>query len=89
MSTNQEIMNKLKSIQAKIESLEQEANELVAGRKARIISDYNGQPYGHSKFSMKGKIIKINNIVFDGYFTCFSGEGLRVGISFSDIEFID
>jgi hypothetical protein len=41
------------------------ARELLAGRNAKIISDYNGQPYGSSRKSMKGQVLAIEDVYFD------------------------
>lgn len=40
-------------------------NAAVRGRKIRILSDYNGQPYGNSKPSQKGAICSVMHTVFD------------------------
>jgi len=44
-----------------------QAKAIVKGRKVRIISDYNAQPYGSSKPSLRGEIVTIIDLHFDPY----------------------
>lgn len=41
-------------------------HRILVGKKAVVLSDYNGQPYGSSRPSMKGKEIEIRSISMDG-----------------------
>jgi hypothetical protein len=38
------------------------ATALVIGRPVRILSDYNGQPYGRSRKSMKGREMTVERV---------------------------
>lgn len=38
------------------------ADALVVGRPVKIVSDYNGQPYGRSRKSMRGKVMTVERI---------------------------
>jgi hypothetical protein len=42
--------------------LHQKANALVVGRPVRILSEYNGQPYGRSRRSMKGREMTVESV---------------------------
>lgn len=44
--------------------LEDEVCQLLMGKKARIISNYNGQPYGRSKKSMNGQVRTIEGVIY-------------------------
>jgi hypothetical protein len=37
----------------------------LTGRTVRIVSDYNGQPYGRSRPSQRGRVAKIVSVVVD------------------------
>jgi hypothetical protein len=42
--------------------LQLRASALVTGRPVRILSDYNGQPYGRSRRSMKGREMTVERV---------------------------
>lgn len=88
--TNSEIQRECKVISEKIQSMHDRVSEMVVGRKAKILSNFNGQCFGHSKPSMKGKIITIKDVsigsrdcqLWDGNFDhCF--------ISMDEVEFLE
>jgi len=56
---NAEIRRECKVISEKIQSMHNRVSEMLVGRKARIISDFNGQACGQSKPSLKGKVITV------------------------------
>ena|SRR5271167_804509 len=42
--------------------LDTRADALVSGRPVRILSDFNGQPYGRSRRSMKGREMTVERV---------------------------
>jgi hypothetical protein len=58
------------------------------GKDIKIISDYNGQPYGSSKKSLKGTIHKIVKVYYTNDFFIFI-KGHRLGLRFDEVEFIN
>jgi hypothetical protein len=57
----QRVMNSHRSIQTTYGGVRAE----LIGKRARIISDWNGQPYGRSKPSQEGKEAKIVQVEMD------------------------
>lgn len=63
----------------------------LKGRKVRILSNYNGQPWGGSKPSLKGKVLKVERVYYDGWPSCpvtLLLEGQRLYIRFNQVEFL-
>ena len=58
------------------------------GKRIKIISDYNGQPYGISKKSLKGTVHRIANVYYTNDFLIFI-KGHRLGLRFDEVEFIN
>ena len=44
------------------DDLRMRASALVTGRPVRILSNYNGQPYGRSRKSMKGREMTVERV---------------------------
>lgn len=65
--------------------LEEEANALLVGQKVRVLTDYNGQPYGSSKPSLKGHIFTVTSVLF-GYNVQISLEGQRLFLNLDEVE---
>ena len=55
MNRDQEIKHQLRRLKLDAEIMQLKADSLVIGRPVRILSDYNGQPYGRSKRSLRGE----------------------------------
>lgn len=90
---NAGIKNMLLLQSIKIDAAIRKAREFAEGRTVKIISDYNGQPYGHSKPSMKGQTFKVKNVEITSgggggvYF--WDGNCDHVYISMDEVEFIE
>lgn len=96
---------KQKSLQCQVidafreaKSLEWSSSSVLRFRRVKITSDYNGQPYGRSKKSLKGNIAFIRSVTFDFCHDepCLflQDENGKMGpyglaISIKEIEFID
>lgn len=65
-------------------------NTKYAGREIMITSDYNGQPSGRSKKSLKGTKTKIRYFYFDGHGDLYVFiEGRELSLSIDEFEFVD
>lgn len=63
----------------------------LVGRKVRIIGNYNGQPWGTSRPSLKGKEFEIASICLSDWQTaslCLFLKGERVSIRPNNVEFL-
>lgn len=84
-----DIKTKLRELHSEARELERKATTQVAGLKAMITSNYNGQPYGRSKPSMKGKIVTVTDCYLDHYDEPYVFvKGLRVALSINEIRFM-
>jgi len=76
---------------SKIEQLQKEIGDKFEGRSVRILSNYNAQPYGNSKPSLKGKVFKITSAHIDSRDCYFFLEGYEYGCSgvfIDEVEFL-
>ena len=60
-----DLKKELANLVQKSKDLELELNALVIGRPVRIKSDYNGQPYGRSRRSMRGQVKTVERAQID------------------------
>jgi hypothetical protein len=73
-----------------------EAAQLEAvGKRVRVVSDFNGQPYGRSRASLRGQILIIDSVhLYDDGRVSFcghreDGRWLDAGFGINDIEFLE
>jgi hypothetical protein len=73
----------LRRLKLDAEILQLKADALVAGSPVRILSDYNGQPYGRSKRSLRGEKMIVERVSIDpcqGHISLWlRGERLSIG----------
>jgi len=89
--SNSEIQRECKNYSQRIQSIHDEVSAMIVGRQAKILSDYNGQPHGYSKKSLKGKVITIKYVLIDS-FGCQVWDGdwnHNCYIPITEIEFIE
>lgn len=88
---NAEIQRECKIVSEKIQQMHNRVSEMLVGRKARIISDFNGQLHGTSKKSMQGSVITIKYISIDSNgCQVWNGDfGRNCFISVNEVEFLD
>jgi len=75
-----------------VQSINDDANRALKGVRVRIVSDYNGQPYGRSKPSLKGTICTVDSVsIDDNRAHIFLKEYLygHPSVGLNDIEFIE
>jgi membrane protein implicated in regulation of membrane protease activity len=72
-----------------ISKLKNIVRKKLKGRTIKIVSDYNGQPYGSSKKSIKGSIWRIKSVWFNGDTWGVFIDGYSVGLCYDEIEIID
>jgi hypothetical protein len=70
--------------------LRMRATSLVIGRPVRILSDYNGQPYGRSRPSMKGREMTVERVgsIDPHWGISLFLRGERVAIWESEVEWL-
>lgn len=61
MTLNEKLQHTLRDIKYMISG----ANDQVAGKKVTILTNFNGQPHGRSKKSLKGSIQVVKRATFD------------------------
>ena len=83
------VKSKLDAFRSHIAILEKDANDLVKGKTIKILSDYNGQPYGQSKRSLKGECFTVtgSTVESDGIWLYIKEH--NVGLNIEEVEFID
>jgi hypothetical protein len=54
----------------------------LKGRKVRVLSNFNGQPWGRSKPSLKGKVFEVERVHYDGWPSCPVCTSGRTKLSF-------
>ena len=74
--------------QIKIKDLVDSVNMEYIGKKFRVLSNYNGQPYGRSRKSKKGQIFTVDWIGFDDGKAFISPKEERLCLGLDEIEFI-
>lgn len=84
-----EVKFELKKLKLNAEILQLSADALVMGRSVRILSDYNGQPYGTSKPSLRGETRIVERVHIDTHlgFSLFL-QGERVSIPTNEVEWL-
>lgn len=86
------IAEELRDANQAIRNIQEEARCRVVGKQVRIVSNFNGQPYGRSRRSLKGTIQTVNSLLLDGHHIwLFLEDGGRcwVGIGLKEVEFLD
>ncbi len=87
--TKRSIPAQLASLSESVRAAEEKARSLVLGRRVRIVSAYNGQPFGRSRKPLTGKVFEVVGVSLDGsaFSLWLSGNGLSIGID--EVEFLD
>lgn len=66
MSTGTAVRMAAEGLAEEMARLDRNINDMLAGRRVRITSDYNGQPYGSSRPSLRGKEYCVRAAFFSG-----------------------
>jgi len=85
---DKDIKHELRRIKLDAEILQLRADTLVVGRPVRILSDYNGQPYGRSRRSLRGETRTAEHVHVDsrGIYLFLREE--RVSIPVEEVEWL-
>jgi len=87
---NTEIQRECKTASFKINRIHNDLSKLMVGRKAKIISDFNGQMYGKSKKSMKGREFVVESVHVSATDCCvFSWKVSNLFIPVEEVDFIE
>lgn len=64
-------------------------NALVKDKQVRIVSNYNGQPFGRSKRSLRGEIMTVTGAHIDPHWGVYLRlKGERCSILASEVEWL-
>jgi len=87
---NGEIQRECKNYSDKIKVIHGMVSAMVVSRKAKVLSNFNGQMCGTSKPSMKGKIITIKQVHIDSLgCSLWDGNYDHCFIPIEEVEFIN
>jgi len=85
-----EIKNMAYSITTKIKKANDQIRDLLIGKKAKIVSDFNGQPFGHSKNSLKGMTFTVKDVtVGSDCVHLWDGNYDHCCIGLGEVEFVE
>ena len=85
---DKDIKHVLRRIKLDAEILQLRADTLVVGRPVRILSDYNGQPYGRSRRSLRGETRTAERVHVDSRGIWLFLREERVSISVDEVEWL-
>jgi len=86
---NTEIQRECKTASFKISRTQEYLSMMMVGRKVKILSDFNGQPYGTSKKSLKGKILTVKMVTANYADVQVLLEGEKLFIPVEEVEFME
>jgi hypothetical protein len=80
---------RLQDIATQANALRKEADELVKGRRVRIVINWNGQPIGFSRPNKCGKEYTVTHSYIDQHYgVCLFLEGEQTSIPVAGVDFI-
>lgn len=89
MMNDQETKRELLRILTEAKALQLRLDTLVAGRKVKVISDFNGQPYGRSRRSLRGQTLTVERAHIDTHWgLSFATEEERLFIRENEVEWL-
>ena len=82
------IRSEIEAASRQVRAINTKWNMLLAGVRVRILSKYNGQPFGISKKPLTGETRKIEdvNITAEGVYLRLEGERLYIGLE--EVDFV-
>jgi hypothetical protein len=86
------IKDQLTLIADRAKALSTEALDIAAGKSARVISKFNGQPFGLSRKPLTAKVLTITCVYVDancGRVTFWSENAPDAGFGMEDVEFLE
>jgi len=86
-ASNGDVAKKLQKKAQLIKNLEKSAYSVAVGKIIKITSGYNGQMYGNSKPSLKGKEFEVTGVSIDGSGVWLWLKGHDVGVHLNEVEF--
>lgn len=70
-----------------VQRIHAELSKRYVGKKATIVSDYNGQDYGSSRPSQRGKTVEVHSVFLDSHGVFFFVYGERQSLRADELEF--
>jgi len=91
MSDNKNKLSRVLELLTEMIESEKGIKALLIGRRVRIISNYNGQPYGHSKKPLTGLEFVIEGVQVDTLsgINLRAPTGHRLYLGIEEVEFLD
>lgn len=88
--TDMEIKLQLSIYADRCKQAHKQASAVAVGRKAIIVSNFNGQPHGRSRKPLTGKVVTISSVSLysDGQVSFCSWDVPDAGFGADDVEFI-
>ena len=88
---NQTIKDTVGLISQGVQTYQRQYQNLVVGRIVKIISDFNGQPYGNSKKNLKDTTFKVIHATIDDGGRCWlhDGDYNHTYIGIDEVEFME
>jgi hypothetical protein len=89
--TDVELKARLRALALQCKALHDEAQALCRGREAKVVSGFNGQEFGRSKPSLRGKTLVVESACLygDGTFSfCTWDSRVNAGFGPEDVEFL-
>lgn len=89
LNVDKQMKQRMLAAKQKAFEMELELNTLVSGRPVKILSDWNGQPYGRSRRSMKGREMTVERAHVDAHWGVYLFlRGERVSIRAEEVEWL-
>lgn len=86
---DEKLRNQLQDLNQVAISLEDKAGKLAKGKWVEVTSDFNGQPFGRSKKSLRGKQFQVRTVILDRHgVTLWIGKEL-LACRITDVRFMD
>jgi len=83
------IKDHIKVFQKDVDCARIKARDLLLNKEVRITSNFNGQPHGHSRPSLKGKVFSIKNVHLEGWqCSVWDGNYDHCYIDIREVEFL-
>ncbi len=80
----------LQSLQINIAQLQSQGEQVVAGSKVKVISNWNGQSCGgRSRRSRQGDVFEVESVLLGDNAIVLFLKGERCGIRLDEVEFVD
>jgi hypothetical protein len=91
VSTDLDMKIRLTALASTVKAAQDEADQRIVGRQVRVVSNFNGQPFGRSRKSLKGELLRVAGVALygDGRYSFWTDDPrVNAGFDPEDVEFI-